>query len=216
MEGLVTVGAFRCKLLSLLLVAAFAALGTEFGLGADVIALTVPSARAEPARSVPSGLSPLPDSSQAGDLPPPTAAPSSPTGNRPAIAEWLNQSVRLRDTVEAFDRPSSDGTAAGRIRAGTEVKAIGIVSGRQWVQIELPDRRLAYIPSGAVELNDNTAARSGAQGPEPAAATSSAATSPETTSTPATVRGTVTRVPNAATLVVADQRIRLLGIDQDP
>jgi endonuclease YncB( thermonuclease family) len=159
----------------------------------------------------------VPNSSQAGTPAPPAAPPSPPTGsNAPAIAEWLNQTVRLRDTVEALDQPSSDGKAAGRVRAGAKVKAIGIITGRQWVQIELPDQRLAYIPSGAIELNDNSTARSPEDGPEPAAAKTAGATSPETTSTPATVRGPVTRVPNAATLIVADQRVRLSGIDPGP
>ena len=74
------------------------------------------------------------------------AASPPPPGNPPTIVEWLNQTVRLRDTVQALDRPSSDGKAAGRIRGGAQVKAIGIVAGREWVQIELPDQVLAYIP----------------------------------------------------------------------
>jgi endonuclease YncB( thermonuclease family) len=212
-NGRITVGAFRTRLLSSLVVAALVAFGAGSGWTAEGGAAPATS---EPAHSVPSA-PPVPDTSQTGAGPtPPTASPSPPTGDAPTIAEWLNQTVRLRDSVEALDQPSSDGKTAGRIRAGAEVKAIGIITGRQWVQIELPDRRLAYIPSGAVELNDNSTARSPEHGLEPVAATTAGATSPETTSTPATVRGQVTRVPNAATLVVTDQRIRLLGIDPGP
>jgi endonuclease YncB( thermonuclease family) len=216
-NGRITVGAFRTRLLSSLVVTALAAFGAGSGWTAEGgAAPAVPSATSEPAHSVPSA-PPVPDTSQTGAGPTPLAAsPSPPTGNPPTIAEWLNQTVRLRDTVEALDQPSSGGKTAGRIRAGAEVKAIGIIAGRQWVQIELPDQRSACIPSGAVELNDNSAARSPEHRPEPAAATTAGATSPETTSTPATVRGPVTRVPNAATLVVTDQRIRLLGIDPGP
>jgi endonuclease YncB( thermonuclease family) len=216
-NGRTTVDAFRTRLLSSLVVAALVAFGAGSGWTAEGgAAPAVPSATSEPAHSVPSA-PPVPDTSQTGAGPTPLAAsPSPPTGNPPTIAEWLNQTVRLRDTVEALDQPSSGGKTAGRIRAGAEVKAIGIITGRQWVQIELPDQRSAYIPSGAVELNDNSAARSPEHRPEPAAATTAGATSPETTSTPATVRGPVTRVPNAATLVVTDQRIRLLGIDPGP
>lgn len=218
MNGHVTGGAYRSGCLSLLVAAALAAFGAGSGWSAEGgTAPIVPSTTPEPARSAPPGPPPVPDSSQAGTLaPPPAASPAPLTGNTPTIAEWLNQTVRLRDTVEALDQPSSDGKAAGRIRAGAEVKAIGIITGRQWVQIQLPDQRLAYVPSGALELNDNSAARSPEHGSEPAAATTAGATSPETISTAATVRGPVTRVPNAATLVVTDQRVRLLGIDPGP
>jgi|HubBroStandDraft_6_1064221.scaffolds.fasta_scaffold49821_2 endonuclease YncB( thermonuclease family) len=177
----------RYRVSQLLTVAALAVLGAGPGQAADNRAgQTVPSLKSEP-------------------------APAS----SPVIAEWLNQAVRLRGSTDALDRPSSDGQAAGRIRGGAEVKAIGIVAGREWVQIELPDRRLAYIPIGAIELNDNPAAAR-AQGPQPAATTTPAATSQETISAPEIVRGPVISVPNAATLVLADQRVRLSGIDPGP
>ena len=208
---------FRSRFLSLFVVIAWAALGADSGLCAEGgTAPAAPAASPEPVPSLPSGPSSTPTSSPASDLSStPAASPSSPAGNKPTIAEWLNQTVRVRDTVEALDGPSSDGKAAGRIRAGAEVKAIGIISGWQWVQIELPDQRVAFIPSKAIELN-NTPVPSSVQGPEPPVATTPGTTSPETTSTVADVRGPVTRVPNAATLVVADQRIRLLGIDPGP
>src|SRR5690348_5713778 len=75
-------------------------------------------------------------------------------GGEPTIGEWLNQTLHLRETVQAFDRPAQDGKPSGQIRAGAEIKAVGIVSGGQWVQIELPDRTLAYLPRAAVELDD--------------------------------------------------------------
>jgi len=213
MKGPLDLGLFRSMFLPMLVGAALAALGVDSGLGAEGgTTSTAPSATSEAARSMPSQ---SPTSSQSGNLPPPPAVASSPsTGNAPTILEWMNQTVRLRDTVEALDRPSSDGKAAGRIRAGAEIKAIGIIAGREWVQIELPDQRLAYIPSAAVELPDSTTARH--TGPESAVATAPGATSPEATEAPAVVRGPATKVPNAATLVVADQRIRLLGIDPGP
>ena len=216
MKGPLDLGLFRSMFLPMLVGAALAALGVDSGLGAEGgTTSTAPSATSEAARSMPSQSSTFPTSSQSGNLPPPPAVASSPsTGNAPTILEWMNQTVRLRDTVEALDRPSSDGKAAGRIRAGAEIKAIGIIAGREWVQIELPDQRLAYIPSAAVELPDSTTARH--TGPESAVATAPGATSPEATEAPAVVRGPATKVPNAATLVVADQRIRLLGIDPGP
>src|SRR5271170_3384982 len=52
-----------------------------------------------------------------------SAAPATP-----AVEEWLNQSVRLRETLQAMSRPSADGKPSGEIRAGAEVKAIGLVA----------------------------------------------------------------------------------------
>lgn len=152
----------------------------------------------------------------------PAPGPAAPSAAAPAIEEWLNQNVRLNDTVQAVDRPSPDAKPAGEIRAGAEVKAVGVVAGKHWVQIELPDHSFAYVPRVAIEFENQVAtpaapaSGTGAAPPTtspsavPAAATSAAATAP------GVIRGPVTRVPNAATLVVADQRLRLSGIDPGP
>jgi endonuclease YncB( thermonuclease family) len=147
-----------------------------------------------------------------------------PTIAGPTGEEWLNQKVRLRDTAQAVDRPAADGKPAGEIRAGAEIEAIGLVAGKSWVQIELPNHALAYLPRSAIEFENGGAASSAPAAPR--AANPAGATSPPTSAaaTPAgapasvsgAVRGTVSRVPNAATLVVANQRIRLSGIDPGP
>jgi endonuclease YncB( thermonuclease family) len=154
----------------------------------------------------------------------------------PAVEEWLNQTVRLRETLQAMSEPLPDGKSAGEIRAGAEVKAIGLVAGKRWVEIELPDHSRAYIPKDAIQYEDNAAAavpeaNQKSAGPpassppppvsagSPAAPPASArASSPEiaAAAAPGAIRGAVNRVPNAATLVVADQRIRLSGIDPGP
>ena len=160
----------------------------------------------------------------------------------PLVEEWLNQPVRLRETVTATSLPASDASPSGEIRAGAEVKAIGLVAGKHWVQIELPDGSRAYVPRDAIEY-ENTgaqpppAASPGAPPPTaaPAAQTAPAAALPNPAPTPAptppdaagapaptpaaapgVIRGKVSRVPNAATLVVGDQRVRLSGIDPGP
>jgi endonuclease YncB( thermonuclease family) len=142
----------------------------------------------------------------------------------PAVEEWLNQNVRLHDTVQVLDRPSSDGKPSGEIRAGAEVKAIGLVGHKQWVQIELPDHSLAYVPRAAIEFENDAVPPSAPAAERSATPTGAATGAPPTTvlpatapaATPGTIRGPVTRVPNAATLVVADQRLRLSGIDPGP
>jgi endonuclease YncB( thermonuclease family) len=138
------------------------------------------------------------------------AEPAAPTGTAaadsasPAVEEWLNQNVRLRETAQARSLPAPDANPSGEIRAGAEVKAIGLVAGKHWVQIELPDHSRAYLPREAIEYED------GGGAPAPPADKNGAA------SPPGGIRGKVTRVPNAATLVVGDQRVRLSGIDPGP
>ncbi len=186
----------------------------------------------------------------AADAAEPGASAASTTTQSAAIEEWLNQKVRLRDTVQALDRPVSNGKPAGEIRAGAEVEAIGLVAGKHWVRIELPDHSLVYVPREAIEFENDAATpavtKSAAPSPgapspgapppgapspgapppgapSPSAASQSApspggqkpravAVAPQ----PGAIRGAVTKVPNAATLVVADQRLRLSGVDPGP
>ncbi len=143
------------------------------------------------------------------------AAPAvnAPAENAPPVEEWLNQSVWLRDTAQAMDRPAADGKSMGEIRKGAEVKAIAILAGKLWVQIELPNHAIAYIPKSAVDYANGAP-------PPPAPPERQNAgppsTKPDTAAAPEAVRGPVGSVPNAATLVVADRRIRLSGIDPGP
>jgi endonuclease YncB( thermonuclease family) len=144
---------------------------------------------------------------------PAAAAPANAAA--PTVEEWLNQPVRLRDTEEARDRPAADGKPAGEIRAGAQITAIGLVAGKSWVQIKLPNAAIAYVPRTAIEFENGDAAPTAPSGP-PAAKSQGGGTATPTAASAAEIRGTVTRVPNAATLVVGDQRIRLSGIDPGP
>ena len=124
----------------------------------------------------------------------------------------------MQESAQAIGEPSPGGRPSGEIRAGAEVKAIGLVAGKHWVEIELPDQSQAYVPGEAIEYESDSAA--------PAPASTSLSESPPTSAQTAApeitvvgsgaVRGKVTRVPNAATLVVGDQRVRLSGIDPGP
>jgi len=161
-----------------------------------------------------------------------SAAPATP-----AVEEWLNQSVRLRETLQAMSRPSADGKPSGEIRAGAEVKAIGLVADKHWVEIELPDHSLAYVPQEAIEYEGNPAVPAPAPdhqraaspvSPAPPTSASTASSAPPAAaahapgpevlaaSAPGAIRGKIAGVPNSATLVVGDQRLRLSGIDPGP
>jgi endonuclease YncB( thermonuclease family) len=174
-------------------------------------------------------------------LPPGFAAEASPQAAAaapPPVEEWLNQPVRLRETVTATSLPASGATPLGEIRAGAEVKAIGLVAGKRWVQIELPDGSRAYVPRGAIEYEDSAArppaavppgamspskqptvfspAPSFPPTPAPAPPAAGGTTMPTPAAAPGVIRGKVSRVPNSATLVVGGQRVRLSGIDPGP
>lgn len=170
-----------------------------------------------------------------GPAPPPAAGPiaatppaPAATPGTPAVEEWLNQTVRLRETVRATSLPAAGAKPAGEIRAGAEVKAIGLVAGKEWVEIELPDRSRAFVPRAAIAYEAGgettppppgrpTAAPPAAVGAAPQAASPAVTPAAATAEGAAeTIRGKVTRVPNAATLVVGDQRLRLSGIDPGP
>ncbi len=155
------------------------------------------------------------------------ARPDGALGAGPTIEEWLNQTVRLRDTAQARDRPAADGKPAGEIRGGAEIKAIGLVAGKRWVQVELPDHALVYLPASAIEFESGGAATGAPPAPPagrpaefsppaPPAGRPAAFAPPAATPAAAAVRGAVSKVPNAATLVVGDQRLRLAGIDPGP
>jgi endonuclease YncB( thermonuclease family) len=160
----------------------------------------------------------------------PALASASGTTEKSEIKEWLNQMVRLRETVQVTDRPSADAKPSAEIRAGAEIKAIGVVAGGQWIEVELPDHSQGFVPKAAIAY-EQFPITSASQAPTPApapptapatapvqasATTAASALSPASASSPATIRGKVVRVPNAATLVVGDQRIRLSGIDPGP
>lgn len=178
----------------------------RFGLCLGVAALAVAAIRPETGRAAE-----------------PSAVGAPAQAAAPAIEEWLNQTIRLRETAQARERPAADGKPAGAIHSGAEIKAIGLVAGKNWVEIELPDHSLAYLPRSAIEFENPGAPRaaaSPAEGGKPAGmlpgARAAAVPSGTPVAAPAGVRGLVTKVPNAATLVVGDQRLRLAGVDPGP
>jgi endonuclease YncB( thermonuclease family) len=77
------------------------------------------------------------------------------------------------------------------------------VVGGEWVQVELPNATLAYVPIAALALD----AKPGA------AASATPASAPPV---PTEIKGSVTSVPNAATLVINDHKIALDGIAAGP
>jgi endonuclease YncB( thermonuclease family) len=156
-----------------------------------------PSSQAQPApggesqTSTPPSVAPaLPAGANA--APPASLAATAPA--QPEIETQINDPVRVLDTVVALDHPDSNGEPVGRIRAGVRLKAVGIVAGGKWVQIQLPNENIAYVPRSAMAL-------------DPAGRPLNELEK---------VAGAVSSVPNAANLVIGERTIRLAGVDAGP
>jgi endonuclease YncB( thermonuclease family) len=87
-------------------------------------------------------------------------------------------------------------------------------TGREICCLLLATAVTATSPAARLAAQD-TAPDASVPSPAPTVATPEA-TAPALKPPPAVIRGPVTKVPNAATLVVADRRIRLSGIDPGP
>jgi hypothetical protein len=153
----------------------------------------------QPAAAVPSvpaaGTPPAPAVALAPDAPAPLSTTPGATGPaKPVIETPVNDVVRFLDTAQAFDRPEKDGEPLGRIRAGVRLRAIGIVIGGAWVQIELPNGNTAYVRRSATALDANGKPLNEVE----------------------KITGAVSAVPNAATLIVGDRQVRLVGLDPGP
>jgi endonuclease YncB( thermonuclease family) len=74
------------------------------------------------------------------------------------------------------------------------LKAVGIVAGGKWVQIQLPNENIAYVPRSAMALD--------------------AAGKP--LNELEKVAGAASSVPNAASLVIGERTVRLAGVDAGP
>jgi hypothetical protein len=124
----------------------------------------------------------------------PPASPAATAPAQPEIETQINDPVRVLDTVVAVDHPDSNGEPVGRIRAGLRLKAVGIVAGGKWVQVQLPNENVAYVPRSAMALD--------------------AAGKPLNELDK--VAGAVSSVPNAANLVIGERTVPLVGVDAGP
>jgi hypothetical protein len=66
------------------------------------------------------------------------------------IVELISQPFPVGQASVALAAPVAGATSVMRLRAGAVVQVVGIVEGDAWYQIELPDKRLAYVPVDAI------------------------------------------------------------------
>jgi hypothetical protein len=99
--------------------------------------------------SPPAGATGAPQAQPASAATPGQGAPTTPPS--PAtIAEFLNQTYRMAGTADALDSPVAGATVLGRVHQGAEIKVVGVLADKRWLQIELPDKRVGYIPAAAI------------------------------------------------------------------
>ncbi len=112
-----------------------------------------PPVAPEPALPVPGA--PIP-------LAPASSAPAAPDQAAPAasfdpalpgatnIAAALNQSLLMAGTADARTEPRADAPVLIRLDKGNADKVTAIMAGQLWLQVELSDHQLAYIPAAAL------------------------------------------------------------------
>ena len=76
------------------------------------------------------------------------------------IVELISQAFPMGQTSEALAAPVAGAENLMRLRAGAEVHVVGVVEGDAWYQIELPDKRLAYVPVAAIPAAASPSPRS--------------------------------------------------------
>jgi hypothetical protein len=72
-----------------------------------------------------------------------------PAGD-PKIAEYVNDKRPIGADTEARTLPNATAPVAAMLHRGLSVTVNGLVEGRDWAQIVLPDQRIAYVPATLV------------------------------------------------------------------
>jgi hypothetical protein len=90
------------------------------------------------AGTMPAGAQTAPDA--------PAEAPAKPV----KLVELIGKPYPMGETTEALDAPAAEAASIMRVRQGASVEVVGIAEGDGWYQIELPDKRLAYVRIAAI------------------------------------------------------------------
>jgi len=134
------------------------------------------------------------------------SAPATPAQASPVIVDWIGRTVTVPQSTEVFAAPASDAASAGTLVQGANVDVVGVVQGREWLKLRLPDGSFGYARSA----NIPTAA---SQPPPLQDATAqSAVSAPEDELAAGPVQGSAI-VLNTATLVFSNQAVFLYAID---
>jgi hypothetical protein len=103
---------------------------------------------------------------------PPTYTPAVPAPVK--LVELIGGEYPMGQTAEALEAPFIGAATVVRVRQGAEVKVVGIAEGG-WYQIELPDKRLAYVQLAMIPAASGTPAPAAIAPAAPAAMPAAAA-----------------------------------------
>jgi len=72
--------------------------------------------------------------------------------NSSTIVEFVGKPAALLEDVDSLVDAKESAETVAHLRKGMTVDVVGIVAGRKWAQVTLPDKRTAYIPLRIVQL----------------------------------------------------------------
>jgi|SRR5580658_767422 hypothetical protein len=73
-----------------------------------------------------------------------------PAAPKVVIVEFIGAKRATSSDVDARAAPNASASVSANLHRGVAVTVNGLVDGRDWAEIELPDKRIAYVPSSAV------------------------------------------------------------------
>jgi hypothetical protein len=91
---------------------------------------------------------PMAAAQNASDDPQPPPDPTFAASTK--LVTLIGRDYPLGRASEALAAPSIAAPTIGRLPEGTIVRVVGITEGNYWYQIELPDKRLAYVETTAI------------------------------------------------------------------
>ena len=88
-----------------------------------------------------------------GDAASPAATPAPAAdqgGTQIKIVDFVEKTYPVVRDTEALGSPASGAPLVARLRQDVPIKVVGVVEGMEWLQVELPDKRIAFVPVDAV------------------------------------------------------------------
>ena len=108
----------------------------------------VPLQQAAPGAPIPLGILPAaPGGSDSGQA----AAPApGPAAAEPAVADWIGRSFAVPQRTDIFTAPDGGAATAGSLAEGADADVVGVLDGREWPKIRLPDGSFGFVRSASI------------------------------------------------------------------
>ncbi len=142
--------------------------------------------------------------------PQPTPQPA-PTPAEPAMADWIGRSFTVPQRTDIFTAPNGGAATSGSLADGADADVVGVLEGREWLKIRLPDGSFGFVRSASIPAVTAQAAAPPAAQPAAASTVASAPTNGDIY-VGAPVQGPAA-VHDTATLVVNERALPLYAVD---